>query len=204
MKYIIYCIIAIVLVIGVSALDQLPNHPTSFDLKAGDNGCYVDGSYWMTGWGVPGAQGGYYGGLPYADFCLVWEPGCAAGTESAAVDLQFNGGSEKIIIRQLDGQSELDSFDVLVNGVIVGHYADSLVPTEDWVVSEFPVSDITGNQAVALVATDSAWPSCDPWGQIAVDYINVEPDTSVPEFGVIGGVAALIGALSVVFLMRKK
>ncbi len=189
------------LFVGVSA-GEILDHPTSFDLKANSGGCYNDGSYWMTGWGVGAA--GSYGGEPFENFCMVWESPCAAQTESAAVDLQFSGGSEKIVIRHLDGASNLDSFDVLVNGVLVGHYTDSLVSTESWVVSEFPVSGITGNWAVALVATDAAWPLCDPYGQIAVDYINVEPDNEIPEFGLIAGGVAMIGALGVFLFMRKR
>ena len=202
MKYAIYILMAMLFVVGVSA--ETTVDPTHIDLKADGNGCYNTAGAWMTGWGVPAAQGGYYGGEPYQNFCLVWEPGCTAQANSAAVTLQFNGGSEKIVIRHLDGQSNLDSFDVLVNGVLVGHYTDSLNPTETWVVSEFPVSGLTGSNTVALVATDAAWPSCDPWGQIAVDYINVEADNNVPEFGIIAGGIALIGAIAGIAIIRKK
>lgn len=204
MKYVLFGIlVAVLMATSIMATPVAPNHPRSFDLKADGNGCYVDGGYWMTGWGVPGAAGGFYGGESYSNFCLVWEPSCAQTTESASVDLQFNGGSEKIVIRHLDGQSNLDSFDVKVSGVTVGHYTDSLQPTEDWVVTEFPVNGYVGNYPVALVATDSAWPSCTPWGQIAVDYINVET-IEIPEFGTIAALVALMGSVVGLVVLRKK
>ena len=201
MKYILYVLVAVMLAIGVSA-DAIVT-PTSVDLKSNANGCY-DVEAWINGWGIPGAQGGYYGGKPYNDFCLVWEPGCAAQDNSAAVSLHFSGGEEKIVINHLDGQSNLDSFDVLLDGNNVGHYSDSLNPAETWVVSEFPVSGITGTHTVALVATDAAWPQCTPWGQIAVDYINVEPNNTVPEFGIIAGGLALVGLVAGVVVLRKR
>jgi len=128
-------------------------------------------------WGVPAIAGGTYGGKLYSDFCLVWEPTCAAQTESASVNLAFTGGDdEEITISHLDGMSNLDSFDVLVDNapIVGGHYTDSLNPSEDWVVTSFPVKVAAGIHTVTLKATDTAWNQCDSYGQIAIDYINVD------------------------------
>ena len=203
MKYAIYILMVMLLAVGVSAGTSI-EHPRSIDLQSNGNHCYdyygVD-----NGFGIPATLGGYYGGEPYENFCLVWEPGCAAQARSAFVYLTFDGGAEKIVIRHLDGQSNLDSFDVKVNGNKIGHYTDSLDSTEKWVVSEFPVNGIIGDdQQVELVATDAAWSSCDLWGQIAVDYINVEPNNTVPEFGLIAGLVALVGLVAGVVILRKR
>ncbi|MFH1071865.1 MAG: hypothetical protein V1743_00370 [Nanoarchaeota archaeon] len=204
MKCPIYIVMVMLLVVGVSAGDVFPDFTSTYDLKADGNGCYVDGGYWMNGWGVPNASGGPYGGESYQNFCLAWEPGCTGPTRNGAVELHFNGGSEKIVVRHLDGQYNVDNFDVLVNGELVGQYADAGDSVETWEVSEFPVSGITGNQAVVIRATGEAGPSCEPWGQVAVDYINVEPDIVVPEFGIIGGVVVVIGAIGALTVLRRK
>jgi hypothetical protein len=141
--------------------------PIGIDFRAGDT-C-------PTSWGVPAVLGGVYGGKPYSDFCLVWEPTCTPETKTAFVNLEFAGGANELItINHLDGMSDLDSFDVLVDNVVKGHYADSLLPTEDWVTTSFPVTVTPGIHTVTLKATDNAWSGCDSWGQIAIDSIKVE------------------------------
>jgi len=141
--------------------------PTDVDFKIGDT-CPAT-------WGVPAIPGGTYGGKPYTDFCLVWEPTCAAGTESASVNMEFSGvPNELITIEHLDGMSDKDSFDVLVDNVKAGHYTDSGLSIEDWVTTSFPVTVTPGIHTVTLKATDSAWSSCNDWGQIAIDSIKVE------------------------------
>jgi hypothetical protein len=144
--------------------------PKSVDFKGGET-C-------TAGWGVPAITGGAYGGKPYSEFCLVWEPTCAADTKSASIKLAFAGvAGEAITVNHLDGMSNLDSFDVLVDDALVGHYADSLNSSENWVITSFPVNVGAGIHTVTLKATDSAWSQCDSWGQIAVDYINVDECT---------------------------
>jgi hypothetical protein len=123
-------------------------------------------------WGIPAVAGGVYGGKPYSEFCLVWEPTCTAETKSASVNLAFAGGEESITISHLDGMSNLDSFDLLVDDVVIGHYSDSLNPSESWVVTPFAVNVAAGIHTVKLTATNDAWAGCDSWGQLAVDYIE--------------------------------
>jgi len=158
------------------------------------------------GWGVPAILGGAYGGVAYENFCLVWEPTCAADTEMASVDMAFAGGNEVITILHLDGMSDLDSFDVLIDDVVVGSYDDSLNPSEDWITTDFLVNVDAGVHTVTLEVTDEAWASCNDWGQLAVQSIVIGPneDPAVPEFGLIAGMVALIGLVAGVAVLRKR
>jgi hypothetical protein len=151
----------------------------------------------ITGWGIPAIAGGVYGGEPYNKFCLVWEPTCADNTNSASAKLAFGAGDKAITIRHLDGLSNYDSFDVLVDNAVVGHYKDVQDSTEKWVTTNFPVTVTPGVHTVTIKVTDSAWASCDSWGQLAISNIG-----AIPEFGVIAGVVALVGALGI-FLYRR-
>ena len=178
--------------------------PTDVKFHGNTNGCYVDPENTLiTGWGIPAISGGVYGGESYDNFCLVWEPTCADDTNTASVVMAFAGGNEVITIKHLDGMSNLDSFDVLVDDSVVGHYSDSLNPSEDWVITNFPVNVVAGIHTVTLKVTDAAWNGCNDWGQIAVDSMAVGPGNDVPEFGVIAALVAIIGALGIVIYRRK-
>lgn len=177
---------------------------TAASTEVNFNGVCTDNAL-MNGWGVPAINGGSYGGASYNEFCLVWEPACAVNTETASVNLAFGGGDEVITIDHLDGMSNRDSFDVLVDNVVVGHYPDSLNPTETWGTTNFPVNVALGVHTVTLAVTDAAWADCASWGQLAIKSIAVAPiGPTVPEFGLIAGGLALVGLIAGVVVLRKR
>ena len=191
--------ICIVCAIAVTAVVA----PSGVNLHEDTGVCVIDSAASPAGWGVPAIAGGTYGEKPYSDFCLVWEPTCAAGNELASVQLNFLGGDENILISHLDGLSNYDSFDVILDGTVVGHYTDVQDSKEIWLTTAFPVTIDAGVHTVALKVTDQAWSGCDSWGQLAIESINVET-TNVPEFGLIAGGTALIGAIAGIAIIRKR
>jgi len=191
-----------------------PHAYPTVDLKGGDT-CTSDPETYIEGWGVPAAQGGYYGGQPYDDFCLVLEPSsCNAddeGTpEEATVALLLPPPPQTITIRHLDGISNRDSFDVYEytldnpTNKYIGSYHDSQDDEEEWVTTSFDVELSEGVHYIVIKLTDEPWDGCSTWGQLAVDYITVESenDNAIPEFGVIGVGLLLIGAG--LFILKKK
>jgi len=135
------------------------------------------------GW-LPFVKGGYGGGEGAYSFSMVWGDGgfCNATNDDATFELDAGSNTAtKLVIRHLDGISD-DSFEVFVDGVSVGSYANQY-HSEDpshWISTEFPVS-FTGKKEVQIVATDSAGYLCaygssgaDYWyGQVAVSWAKI-------------------------------
>lgn len=171
------------------------------DLSSSDNGCYSENGAVISDWGV--ATTGYYGGFDKSEFCLVWDLACEDNNYATA-ELNFPTGTDVLEIRHLDGMSDLDSFEVYIDNVLVGTYLDSQDGTENWLTSTFDVSVTPGLHDVKIKITGEAWEACDLYGQLAIDYIKVTPQSSdVPEFGIIGAGIVLLGAGLFVFKKRN-
>jgi hypothetical protein len=202
MKYLIYVLMAMFLVIGVSAGGGPPSEADFFAVRST---CYSGAV--TNGWDAA-VNDGNYGGLPESEFCLV------RGTQDcgmsppvvATATLYFPGGPANVVVRHLDGMSNLDNFDVMVGTTVIGSYVDKHDSTEVWETTNFPITIAPGSYLVTIISTDAAWEGCPTWGQLAIDYINVEPDedNDVPEFGLIAGAIALIGVVAGAFILRKR
>jgi len=131
----------------------------------------------LAGWGPiePEASGGTYGGID--DCRVIYAPGELEDENWATVDLDFgppDTPEEKcLVVRILDGISGTDSFDAFVNGNYVGSYNDDIVGGENWITTEFNVSDYSGVCTVKFVSTEPPWDQFDQFGQVAIDEITV-------------------------------
>ena len=134
------------------------------------------------GWGPiePDANGGNWGGFNVTgeDCRVVWaddEDPPYAEHECATVDIDFGclEGDKTLVLRHLDGLAD-DSFDVYIDGALLGHYTD-VSPTEVWNTVNFVVpSNVVGVHTVKLCATeDDPWEHWDTWGQVGFDWIKV-------------------------------
>ncbi|MFH0875880.1 MAG: thrombospondin type 3 repeat-containing protein [archaeon] len=191
--------------------------PSTFaDIGSNGQTCIdVEGSAKPKYWGIPAVENGAYGGEPYSNFCLVWEPGCTSGKEFAAVALHLPAYPQTLSIRHLDGLSGLDSFEVYIETVdedlYVGTWNDATDDhAENWVITEFDLASLNlpeGDYGLDIKAIDSPWAECNSWGQVAVDWISATQKTNgggdIPEFTVIGALAAL-GLAGIYAAKRRK
>lgn len=128
---------------------------------------------------------GNYGGYDPSDSShdfrgLMGAPtGCQAtdpSHASATFTLDQGVGQEpkKLVLRHLDG-SQMDSFDIYVNGEYVGHYLwqDSV---ENWVTTEWQIP--TGLESILnieLIATDPDTQWCEVgWGQVMFNWAEIQ------------------------------
>lgn len=102
---------------------------------------------------------------------------CSDQTASAAFTLDTGNLATKLTLRHLDGISILDSFEVFVNSVSIGKYVDDgSGSSEIWKTTSF---DLPGNLPnsiinVKLVNTDAPWNLCGTYGQVALNWAEVE------------------------------
>ena len=158
-------------------------------------------------WGPPTT--GNYGGRDLDEMCVVWEPDrCDQDYEQAHVWLDFDCGCNKVCMNLLDGQSDLDSFDVYVDDTYYDHYSDDNDGAEAWKDNYcFKASSFSaGTHKITIKSTENSWPSCDTYGQIAIDQIWTEtcPQSEIPEFGVLASVGILAVAGVFIYMKRRK
>jgi len=136
----------------------------------------------IDGWSnsnLPGNYGGCGdGSCTYRQ--VLGEPGndqCTENEREATVILHAGDNTvSKLKVKHLDGISLLDSFDVFVNNILVGHFSDDTqIQTEVWRETEFDLTghDFSGDLIIKLVATDDIWTQCPTYGQVAIDFIEL-------------------------------
>lgn len=165
-------------------------------------------------------SGGYYGAYDAADSVddegagfakdirVVWDVGCAEGTNAAAFDLDAGAADAVgIVFRSLDGISGADTYEVYANSQFVGTYPeDGYVVSEIWNTVGFALPmPMSGVIHIEVVAIDPAWNSCGTWGQVAMSWAYLAYDAGqIPEFTTIGAALALIGAAGYIAWRRRK
>jgi len=129
-----------------------------------------------------GDYGGRDGGESIA---MVWGEGGVCDANNNDATFKLDAGAEtakKLQIRHYDGQSD-DSFEVFVDGISVGTYANqySSESPSHWITTTFDVSGVsfTGEHIVKIVATGSAGSLCayhqnpDYYGQVALNWAKI-------------------------------
>jgi hypothetical protein len=125
----------------------------------------------------PGNWGGHNDPAVY-HYRAVW--GYVENTISATCCMYWGKrpGNKKIGLHHLDGGSD-DSFDLYVDDLLVGHYADQ-GPSEIWHQTWFDVGDLCGVHLITIVATAPAGPYWNPFGQVVIDEIATATDNPQP------------------------
>jgi len=182
MKKLLVLLVALAMIISVKAMPYTP---------------------FTSGWASCTPGGGYGGWNQDPNTCHVaWAPPCTGTHGDATFTVGTTGmTTTKIIINHLDGASN-DSFQVLDGSKVLCSYADS-TSTETWM-------DLTCNvnfqdvKTLTLQTTGLPGPYCEGYGQVAVSTItfDAEPNT-IPEFGIMAGAVALVGALGIIVYRRK-
>jgi len=148
----------------------------------------------LAGWGLvePTNSGGNYGGI--TDTRVTWTPDTPGDDRPASFTLAVTDTSMDhfLLMKVLDGVAD-DSFIVLVNGQPVysftgknnpvsggqnyfGDPASTNVADEKWKTHGiFLAKEIlsTGDNTVTVIATGPQWSSFDPYGQLAVDTVEL-------------------------------
>lgn len=128
----------------------------------------------LRGWSEANLPGGF-GGRDDGTFRQVIDPLCGEDKREASFRVDANGYyATKLGLRALDGMSNSDSFEVYVNGDLVGVYTDTQDSAEVWNTVEFDLDYLTGELLVVISATDSIWSGCDTYGQVAFSWASIE------------------------------
>ena len=180
MKKILVFLCAMALVFGMSAVAGA----TLYDL--GDN---EPTSWRLVNWGPPEptTNGGNWGGLltdpeSLDNLCrTISSPLNLDGFEDIAyIDMKFHAQGDWITIRHLDGIAD-DSFTVSLAGTTLTtplwSYVDDSAE-EVWYEDTFFVQLAPGLQTISFTIDGEEWPLWTPYGQVGIDYIEVNP---VPE-----------------------
>jgi hypothetical protein len=104
-----------------------------------------------------------------------FNPGDDLSTNCAEVTFSNCAGKELqwITICHLVGLGD-DSFDVFVDGTLIGHYADCTSNQEVWQETSFYApDDICCPVTVKICPTTVAWSGYNQWGQLAIDWIDM-------------------------------
>lgn len=128
---------------------------------------------------VQGDYGGQDGGESIA---MVWGDGGVCDVNNDDATFELDAGTETattLTLRHYDGVSD-DSFDVYVNGTLVGSYANqnSTESPSHWYTTDFSVN-YTGNATIEIVATGPAGGYCayhqdpDYYGQVALNWAKI-------------------------------
>lgn len=163
------------------------------------------GPFGGSGWAACNPAGNYGGHA--IDNCYVAWDGVTGHCDGSNRDATFTIGTtglttNKITIDHLNGISEIDGFQVMDGNKVLCEVPDVPTSTENWVMDSCDV-DIDGVKTLTIHPTSNTpWDGCDTWGQVAVKGITFDTNT-IPEFGVIAGGIALIGALGI-FLYKRK
>jgi len=156
------------------------------------------------GWGSCTQGGGYGGWDQDPNTCHVaWDVGCNVADRDATFSVGGAGMTTTVIhILHLDGASD-DGFQVLDGSNVLCTYVDS-TSSETWMTLTCDVN-LDGVKTLTLHTTGAAGPYCVGYGQVAVSSITYDATTtSIPEFGLIAGVVALVGLVAGVVILRRK
>lgn len=132
-------------------------------------------SGWSNAWKKPGWGGVYGGGSSDTSFRLLMGAGDSCEAYDATFVMHAGAGyATQLTLEHLNGVAMSDSFDVYVNDVKIGSYADDVTGTEIWETTTFTFDPVTGDVTVKLVAVnpDLAW--CATWGQVAFSNAKLE------------------------------
>jgi len=128
---------------------------------------------WSDPWVKPGWGGNYGGGSSDNSLRLLMGHGDTCDVSGNNASFTMNAGSysaTQLIIEHLDGSQD-DSFEVYVNGALVGNYTGGQTSSENWVTSTFNFSPTSGEISVELVATELANNWCLSWGQVGFSNV---------------------------------
>lgn len=139
----------------------------------------------ISGWSTANLPGNYGGGDDGTYRQVIEESLCNEAARTAGFKL--HAGTRKVnllTLKVLDGMSNQDSFNVYVNGDLVGSYTDNNDSVETWETVNIPLNNLSGLLEVELEATGDIWPSCSTYGQLAVSWAEISgwfcsPDESV-------------------------
>jgi len=128
-------------------------------------------------WDDPGI--GSYGGRDEGEtIALVRDGGeeneCSQDTATASFELGGGDLATTLTVRHLDGLSDLDSFDVYVNGEKIGTYTDVQDSEEIWTTTYFSLPEgLSDTLSIDIVNTDQPWSGCSTYGQLAFNWAEV-------------------------------
>ena len=130
----------------------------------------------IDGWSSPNLPGGYGGGSDDGTYRqVIEETSCNDDGREAKFVLYAGSRNVNLLrIRALDGLSNLDSFEVYVNGNLVGAYTDVQDSAEVWHSFEIPLNNLSGRLEVVLKATDEIWSGCSQYGQVAISWAEID------------------------------
>jgi hypothetical protein len=164
----------------------------------------------------PGYPGSYGGWDQDPDHCRVSWDGVIQPCIENNRDATFTVGQDgyyttSITIKHLDGVAETsDGFKVcdgpcqLDDSNVVCSFADITLGTETWKTLECPVN-FNGVKTLTFHPTATLpWSDCGTWGQVAVESIDYELGSQIPEFSAIAAGLALAGAATGFVLLRKR
>lgn len=162
------------------------------------------------GWATCNAAGNYGAWDKNPDTCRVAWNGVTQACEMGNSDATFTVGQSgmtttEISITHLNGVSNQDGFEIWNEDLTpLCTVADVPTTTETWVTDTCNVN-LGDVKTLTIHPTATApWTDCNTWGQVAISTITYEATTNaIPEFGIIAGGIALVGALGI-FLYRRK
>jgi uncharacterized repeat protein (TIGR01451 family) len=130
----------------------------------------------IDGWSSANIPGNYGGKDDGTYRQIIGEDECTEDGREASFVLNTGDGffANKLIIRHLDGMSNLDSFEIYINDNFWGTYLDSQISSENWYTFEIPLNNLTGEIEVTLKAIDEIWPNCSTYGQVAISWASIE------------------------------
>ncbi|MDD3647114.1 MAG: hypothetical protein PHS44_01250 [Candidatus Dojkabacteria bacterium] len=133
------------------------------------------GTHSLEGWSDPDLPGNF-GGCNSGTNChyrQIIERTCREEDRSASVVFDAdNAIINSIRVRHLDGLTD-DSFDVYLNDTnLIGTYSDQY-NDETWLETSFPINNVSGEIKITLTATGDIWNNCSSYGQVAVNWIEI-------------------------------
>lgn len=176
------CVLVLIVLISFSVSAEIIGSETFTTNTGGPNN--------LQGFGAPNWKTGdtTYGGGDDGTFAMVFHGNCTNNDRVAYLTFTTTSAynSTNVTIRHLLGFHD-SSFDVYVNNIFVGHYADAPSDPEVWTDTTFDTSGISGTSfEVKLVATGAPWifpapkagvkTGCALWGQAGVSFLSLNGD----------------------------
>lgn len=164
---------------GKSYNGQTWSHSIFIDI--GDS--VSEAPYTLDEWGTPATWQLAYYGTPVSNLRILYgpsglDPTPIAGqitdnTPYATITIQNPNLVESIVVKHLDGSAD-DGFSVYVNDFFVGTYVT--LGNVNWQTTTFPVPvQYTGGgtTTIKLKSTALPWSLHADWGQVAIDWIEI-------------------------------